>query len=185
MNNCRLMLALFVLLLPAEVLAGGTCSGVRGGCGRSAYRSSSRSPISGGTVHVSGYYRKDGTYVRPHTRRAPGAATYDHSYLPVAPAIEHRAKARTTARTTAWNGNVAESGESVPPRARTNVLGSSTPLHELRRWTDESGTFTVIAKFGGMAGETVTLHKIDGSSIALELGQLSEADQLWIQSRDR
>lgn len=26
---------------------------------------------SGGTVHVKGYYRKDGTYVRPHTRRAP------------------------------------------------------------------------------------------------------------------
>ncbi|WP_188620300.1 SH3 domain-containing protein [Flavobacterium suaedae] len=26
---------------------------------------------SGGTVHVKGYYRKDGTYVRPHTRRKP------------------------------------------------------------------------------------------------------------------
>lgn len=26
---------------------------------------------SGGTVHVKGYYRKNGTYVRPHTRSAP------------------------------------------------------------------------------------------------------------------
>lgn len=26
---------------------------------------------SSGTVHVRGYYRKDGTYVRPHTRRRP------------------------------------------------------------------------------------------------------------------
>ena len=26
---------------------------------------------SSGTVHVKGYYRKVGTYVRPHTRRAP------------------------------------------------------------------------------------------------------------------
>jgi len=26
---------------------------------------------SGGTVQVKGYYRKDGTYVRPHTRRKP------------------------------------------------------------------------------------------------------------------
>lgn len=25
----------------------------------------------GGSVQVKGYYRKDGTYVRPHTRRAP------------------------------------------------------------------------------------------------------------------
>jgi len=31
--------------------------------------SSTRS--SGGTVHVKGYTRKDGTYVRPHTRSAP------------------------------------------------------------------------------------------------------------------
>lgn len=26
---------------------------------------------SGGPVHVRGYYRRDGTYVRPHTRRRP------------------------------------------------------------------------------------------------------------------
>lgn len=26
---------------------------------------------SNGTVHVRGYYRKDGTYVKPHTRSAP------------------------------------------------------------------------------------------------------------------
>lgn len=29
------------------------------------------SSSSGGTVHVRGYYRKNGTYVRPHTRSAP------------------------------------------------------------------------------------------------------------------
>ncbi|MDN4011278.1 hypothetical protein QX233_02275 [Chryseobacterium gambrini] len=36
----------------------------------SSYRSSSTS-FSGGTVHVKGYTRKDGTYVRPHTRSSP------------------------------------------------------------------------------------------------------------------
>lgn len=30
-----------------------------------------KSTHSGGKVHVKGYYRKDGTYVRPHTRSAP------------------------------------------------------------------------------------------------------------------
>lgn len=30
-----------------------------------------RPTSTGGTVHVKGYYRKDGTYVKPHTRRAP------------------------------------------------------------------------------------------------------------------
>jgi hypothetical protein len=34
-------------------------------------RSSSYSGSSSGTVNVKGYYRKDGTYVRPHTRSAP------------------------------------------------------------------------------------------------------------------
>jgi hypothetical protein len=33
--------------------------------------SSSKSSSSGGAVSVKGYYRKDGTYVRPHTRSAP------------------------------------------------------------------------------------------------------------------
>jgi hypothetical protein len=42
-----------------------------------SYATSSRSSYStssdggGGTVYVRGYYRKDGTYVRSHTRRAP------------------------------------------------------------------------------------------------------------------
>ena len=31
----------------------------------------SPSTYSGGTVHVKGYTRKDGTYVKPHTRSAP------------------------------------------------------------------------------------------------------------------
>lgn len=29
------------------------------------------SPSKGGPVHVRGYYRKNGTYVRPYTRRSP------------------------------------------------------------------------------------------------------------------
>ncbi|MGO3892425.1 MAG: hypothetical protein ACTJHW_15750 [Paenalcaligenes sp.] len=36
-----------------------------------AYSPSSYAPSSGGSVRVKGYYRKNGTYVRPHTRRAP------------------------------------------------------------------------------------------------------------------
>lgn len=39
----------------------------------SSYKSSTpnKSTYSVGTVQVKGYYRKDGTYVRPHTRSAP------------------------------------------------------------------------------------------------------------------
>ena len=35
----------------------------------------SSSPSSGGPVQVKGYYRKNGTYVKPHTRSAPRRRT--------------------------------------------------------------------------------------------------------------
>ena len=34
---------------------------------------------SGKTVHVRGYYRKNGTYVKPHTRSAPSRSSYRSS----------------------------------------------------------------------------------------------------------
>lgn len=37
----------------------------------SNYTTRNSSTNSSGTVHVKGYTRKDGTYVRPHTRSAP------------------------------------------------------------------------------------------------------------------
>lgn len=38
---------------------------------RSSSSSNYSTPSSSKTVNVKGYYRKDGTYVRPHTRSAP------------------------------------------------------------------------------------------------------------------
>jgi hypothetical protein len=38
---------------------------------RPSYDTPGRSTSSSGSVHVRGYYRKDGTYVRPHTRSRP------------------------------------------------------------------------------------------------------------------
>lgn len=42
---------------------------------------------SGGPVHVKGYYRKDGTYVRPHTRSAPGSGGKKSSGSYTPPAV--------------------------------------------------------------------------------------------------
>ena len=39
----------------------------------SSKRSSSNYSNPGKTVNVKGYYRKNGTYVRPHTRSSPGS----------------------------------------------------------------------------------------------------------------
>lgn len=55
----------------------GACShhgGLAGGSSSSSYPSGSSYSSSGGStgdVYVHGYYRKDGTYVHPYTRRAP------------------------------------------------------------------------------------------------------------------
>lgn len=43
----------------------------RGGNGAPPQYGTPPSTGGSGTVHVRGYYRRDGTYVRPHTRRAP------------------------------------------------------------------------------------------------------------------
>lgn len=180
MSARYLILFAAAILLPSLANAGGTCSGVKGGCGRSAYSSSARSSSPGGTVHVSGYYRKDGTYVRPHTRRAPGTATFEPEPEPEPPPVRVRTAPRTTARTTAWNGNVTDVDEPRPARTQPPIAES-----ELRRWTDKSGTFTVMARFGGMAGTTVTLNKIDDTSIKVQLGQLCQTDQDWIAARRR
>ena len=54
----RLVLA---LLIPFVIMAGGASLDAKGG-----------SKSSGGKVTVKGHVRKDGTYVPPHTRSAPG-----------------------------------------------------------------------------------------------------------------
>jgi hypothetical protein len=59
MNTC-LFRRILTLLLALAILAPSI--------GLAAKKSS-----SGGTVQVKGYYRKNGTYVQPHTRSAPGS----------------------------------------------------------------------------------------------------------------
>lgn len=48
------------------------------------------------TVQVRGYTKKDGTYVRPHTRSAPGTSG---TVVVAPPPVEYRTEARTAPRT--------------------------------------------------------------------------------------
>ena len=59
---------LTALLYGAACLASGNAL-ARGGSGGHS------SGSHGGSVHVSGYTRKDGTYVAPYTRSAPGSSS--------------------------------------------------------------------------------------------------------------
>lgn len=62
--------ALVFALLLAFPLTSPTSAATRG-----AGPSASYAAATGRTTHVKGYYRKDGTYVQPHERRAPGNST--------------------------------------------------------------------------------------------------------------
>jgi SLA1 homology domain 1, SHD1. len=167
----RALSLLLLLLVPAVALAGGTCSGVKGGCGRSSSRSSSggssNSSASGGTIQVSGYTRKDGTYVRPHTRHAPGTATHVEAEEYVAPPSPSprttaRTGARTTARTTAWNGNVTDHDETpvavvsrtAPPPStklpvRYVVYFTTGRMQQITNYEQDGDGFLVYGTSGG------------------------------------
>lgn len=56
--------------------------------------------LAGKRVNVRGYYRKDGTYVRPHTRSAPGSgSSYSGSSSYYFPSVTPRTEYRTGYRT--------------------------------------------------------------------------------------
>jgi Bacterial SH3 domain len=67
----RKLLLLVILLSLTSATSYAQRGGGRGGGGSHSSGSSSSHSSSGGTVHVRGYYRKDGTYVAPHERSAP------------------------------------------------------------------------------------------------------------------
>jgi hypothetical protein len=89
------LVSLLVLILFVDVLIAAPLA-FAGGHG-------SGSHSSGGTVHVSGYYRKDGTYVNAYDRSAPGTSSYSshasakpYSGSPYSPPIAPNANDPTT-----------------------------------------------------------------------------------------
>jgi hypothetical protein len=71
-------------------------------------------------------------------------------------------------------GEVAKSPQDVHEILRAQ---------QIRTWTDATGEFSAEARFGGMTGTTVTLHRKDGTTIKIDVQQLSDTDRKWIESR--
>jgi hypothetical protein len=64
------------------------------------------------------------------------------------------------------------------------AIADTKPVAEVRMWSDKSGEFSAEATFGGVvAGTTVTLHKSDGTTVKVQLDQLSDSDREWIEQR--
>ena len=75
----------------------------------------------------------------------------------------------------------APAPEPAPKELKTEPAPALNP--DVRTWSDKSGKFSTEAKFGGMLGTTVTLHKADGTTVKLDLEQLSDSDRAWIAER--
>lgn len=71
-NRTSIGCAVYALAFLVLILSAGLAFG-RGGGGGHGHS-------SGGTVHVNGYTRKDGTYVNSYTRAAPGSGSSSSSY---------------------------------------------------------------------------------------------------------
>jgi hypothetical protein len=80
----RLRLGAFIRLIVPLIIALAAQTAWAGGHG-------SGSHSNGGTVHVSGYYRKGGTYVHPYTRAAPA---YGSSSAGTAPNVYFKDRAK-------------------------------------------------------------------------------------------
>ena len=53
---------------------------------------------------------------------------------------------------------------------------------EFRTWTDDTGSFTLEAKYVGDEGETIRLlRRTDGKIITVPLSRLSEADRKFVE----
>lgn len=102
-------------------------------CGPSSAEAAGKGGGSGKTVSVSGYTRKDGTYVAPHMRSAPGTAVRE------APRIDYRTTApaskepRTTARLSA-RGDTSSTAFSTSSSqsAQSSASSATTPSNEDR-----------------------------------------------------
>ena len=77
---------------------------------------------------------------------------------------------------------------AVVPEAQAPQLSQEPPAPQSksddnRTWSDKSGKFSTEARFGGMIGTTVVLHKTDGTTSKVQFDQLSDADREWIDAR--
>ncbi len=146
-----------IALLVAAILAPGVLLAKGGG------KSGSKSSSSGGTVHVKGYYRKDGTYVRPHTRSAPGSGSHysapsSRSYTPPPDSP------RTTPRYF----------DQLPPFPDEPTTEKPSASRKKRDSSSAPGAgigYGIVAKGDTVEGEVVGVT--DGDTITLLVGKMN------------
>lgn len=76
---------------------------------------------------------------------------------------------------------------SMVPKATpaTSTGAVATAGTAYRTWTDDSGTFSIEAKYVGDQGQSVRLLRKDGKEVQVPLSRLSEADRNFVEQQRR
>ena len=129
----------FLLILLVVAFATPTSSPVLAGSrGSGSSKSTSSAKSTGRTTHVRGYYRKDGTYVQPHERRLPGAATDNGTYRSSPQSTYIPPASTPSGDKIEVKGYFRKDGTWVAPYLRSRSIGLGGDSHLSSRPTSRS-----------------------------------------------
>jgi hypothetical protein len=146
--------------------------------------SASSVAIAGGSVHVRGYTRKDGTYVAPYTRSAPHAHVYSFN-LPSSPPVSYFPAPEPTAFPGASRLN-------KPPRSEPRTRPRTSPTHRhsdedweehVRDWKNREDKVVATGRFLSSVGKYLWVKTRDGHREKLLIDDLSDEDMKYLRTR--
>ena len=89
-------------------------------------------------------------------------------------------KIRVAAHSAVFVALLIGASQPAPGQVESDTAPSAEP--ESREWLDNTGTYSLVATFAGLADGQVTLVRSNGQAIAVPLDRLSEADKRYVAS---
>ena len=148
--------------------------------------------LAGGSVHVRGYTRKDGTYVAPYTRSAPHAHGYSFN-LPSSPLVSYPAEPQPESSPT--KEQPAFPGASrfdKPPRSEPRTQLRTSVSHRrsdeewerhIRDWKNREDKVVATGRFLSSVGKYLWVKTRDGDREKLVTEELSDEDVNYLKTR--
>lgn len=166
---------------------------------------------AGKSVHVRGYYRKNGTYVPPYTRSAPRTGAYGLAWSlpPSMPPRNVPVDGYTRANGTYVRPHtrpIAGGKDPEPPpsargkaslrdsnhrtgyRATARGLSESSKIKKRyppRQWLGTDGTVLAEGRLKSRAMSKLKIERMDGSVFEVTVEQLGDDDRDWLEAASR
>ena len=148
--------------------------------------------LAGGSVHVRGYTRKDGTYVAPYTRSAPHAHGYSFN-LPSSPSASFLAEPQfALSRDKAQPAFPGASRLNKPPRSEPRTQPRTSASHRrsdeeweqhMRDWKNSEDKVVATGRYLSSVGKYLWVKTRDGDREKLVIEDLSDEDVKYLKTR--